>query len=103
MQDWQSGDPNWKDGKGKGIIGALNYLASKGMNSVYFLTYSVDGGPEQPLYETDQAYDGDVDKLDVRMIEYQLFKQSTSFIFYVTAVGDASQDKIFFFVPKLAP
>ncbi len=67
------------------------------------ITYSVDGGPEQPLYETDQAYDGDVDKLDVRMIEYQLFKQSTSFIFYVTAVGDASQDKIFFFVPKLAP
>ena len=30
--------------KGKNIIGALNYLASKGMNSVYFMTYNLDGG-----------------------------------------------------------
>ena len=44
VEDWQSGDPTWRDGKGKGIIGALNYLASKGMNSVYFLTYNIDGG-----------------------------------------------------------
>jgi hypothetical protein len=42
--DWRSGDPSWQDGKGKGIIGALNYLAGKGMNSVYFLTYNLDGG-----------------------------------------------------------
>ncbi|MEZ4701683.1 MAG: choice-of-anchor D domain-containing protein [Rhodothermales bacterium] len=41
--DWQPGDPTWKGSKGKGIIGALNYLASKGMNSVYFLTMNVDG------------------------------------------------------------
>jgi len=51
LQDWRPGDPAWKssgllteDGKGKGIIGALNYLAGKGMNSVYFLTYNLDGG-----------------------------------------------------------
>ena len=43
-KDWRSGDPTWKGGKGKGIIGALNYLAGKGMNSVYFLTYNLDGG-----------------------------------------------------------
>jgi hypothetical protein len=42
--DWRAGDPSWRNGKGKGIIGALNYLASKGMNSVYFLTYNLDGG-----------------------------------------------------------
>ncbi len=42
--DWKPGDPTWKGGKGKNIIGALNYLASKGMNSVYFLTYNIDGG-----------------------------------------------------------
>jgi len=41
--DWRVGDPTWKDGKGKGIIGALNYLSSKGMNSVYFLTMNVNG------------------------------------------------------------
>ncbi len=41
--DWKEGDPTWQNGKGKGIIGALNYLASKGMNSVYFLTMNING------------------------------------------------------------
>jgi len=44
IKDWKPGDPVWKDGKGKGIIGALNYLADESMNSVYFLTYNMDGG-----------------------------------------------------------
>ena len=44
LRDWRPGDPVWKSGRGKGIIGALNYLAGKGMNSVYFLTYNLDGG-----------------------------------------------------------
>jgi len=43
VADWKAGDPTWKGGKGKGIIGALNYLAGKGMNSVYFLTMNVRG------------------------------------------------------------
>ena len=38
------GDPAWHGDRGKGIIGALNYLASKGMNSVYFIPYNLDGG-----------------------------------------------------------
>ncbi len=41
--DWRTGDPTWQNGKGKGIIGALNYLASKKMNSVYMLTMNVQG------------------------------------------------------------
>jgi len=44
VRDWRTGDPSWQSGKGKGIIGALNYLAGKGMNSVYFITYNLDGG-----------------------------------------------------------
>jgi hypothetical protein len=44
IKDWRAGDPTWKQGKGKGIIGMLNYLAGEGMNSVYFLTYNLDGG-----------------------------------------------------------
>lgn len=44
VKDWRRGNPSWKGGKGKGIIGALNYLATKGVNSVYFLTYNIDGG-----------------------------------------------------------
>ncbi len=36
-------DPTWQDGKGKGLLGAINYLAKKGMNSISFLPYNVDG------------------------------------------------------------
>lgn len=43
IKDWKNGDPTWQKGKGKGIIGALNYLASKGMNSVYALTLNIEG------------------------------------------------------------
>ena len=43
LKDWKTGDPTWQNGKGKGMIGALNYLASKGMNSVYFLTMNIGG------------------------------------------------------------
>ena len=43
MKDWKPGDPTWQNGKGKGIIGALNYLAAKGMNVVYALTLNIEG------------------------------------------------------------
>jgi len=48
--DWRPGDPTWQNGKGRGIIGALNYLASRGMNSVYFLTYNLDGGDGKDVW-----------------------------------------------------
>jgi Domain of unknown function (DUF5060)/Putative collagen-binding domain of a collagenase/Secretion system C-terminal sorting domain/Dockerin type I domain len=44
--DWQAGDPTWKGGKGKGIIGAVNYLGNKGMNSIYFITMNIQGDGE---------------------------------------------------------
>ena len=43
LGDWQQGDADWKNGKGKALIGAVNYLASKGMNAFSFLTMSVIG------------------------------------------------------------
>lgn len=43
VRDWRDGDPTWKDGKGKGLIGGINYLADQGVNSVYFLTMNVNG------------------------------------------------------------
>ncbi|MEZ4905314.1 MAG: DUF5060 domain-containing protein [Spirosomataceae bacterium] len=33
----------WQNGKGKNIMGAINYLFQKGQNAVSFLTFSVDG------------------------------------------------------------
>jgi hypothetical protein len=67
------------------------------------ITYSVDGGPELPLYEIDHAYGYDPDKVNINENKFQLANQSASFIFYVTAVGDGADNKVFLFVPKLAP
>ncbi len=43
VTDWSEGDPTWRDGKGKGLIGAMNYLAGKGVNAISFLPYNKDG------------------------------------------------------------
>ena len=58
--------PTWQDGKGKGIIGAVNYLAGKGANAVSFLTMNI-GGDDQNVFPyvsyTDYAH------LDVSRLE----------------------------------
>ncbi len=41
--DWRGGDPDWGDGRGRAIIGALNYLAAQRVNSIYALTMNVGG------------------------------------------------------------
>ncbi|MCU7547626.1 DUF5060 domain-containing protein [Chitinophagaceae bacterium LB-8] len=41
--DWKSGDPDWNNGQGKGIIGALNYLGSFNVNSIYFMPMNIGG------------------------------------------------------------
>jgi len=43
VADWRPGDPTWNNGKGKGLIGALNYLAAQGVNSIYFLVQNIGG------------------------------------------------------------
>lgn len=48
--DWKTGDPDWNEGLGKAIIGAINSLSASGVNSVYFLTMNIggDGGDVWP-------------------------------------------------------
>ena len=43
VRDWKPGDPTWQGGKGKGIIGAINYLAGEGMNVFSFIPMNVGG------------------------------------------------------------
>ena len=66
VKDWQTDDPTWKEEKGKGLIGALNYLAGKGCNSVSFLTYNVggDGDDVWPYIAPDDKLHFDCSKLD---------------------------------------
>lgn len=64
--DWKTGDPTWMDGKGKGIIGALNYLSGKGINSFYFLTMNINGDGKDvwPFLKHDDFTRFDCSKLD---------------------------------------
>lgn len=65
-KDWEPGDPSWQNGKGKGLIGALNYLASEGLNAVSFLTMNINGDDKNVFpyvdYHTHDRFD--VSKLD---------------------------------------
>ncbi|WP_299532570.1 DUF5060 domain-containing protein [Ulvibacterium sp.] len=73
LKDWKEGDPTWQNGKGKGLIGALNYLASKGMNVVYFLTNNIkgDGKDVWPYVSPNDFNRFDVSKLEQWEIAFQ--------------------------------
>jgi hypothetical protein len=64
--DWKTSDPTWQNGKGKGMIGALNYLALMGVNSQYMLTMNIlgDGKDVWPYTDHNERYRFDCSKLD---------------------------------------
>ncbi|MFM1561143.1 MAG: DUF5060 domain-containing protein, partial [Roseibacillus sp.] len=64
--DWRSGDPTWRGGKGKGIIGVLNYLGAQKVNSVYFLPMNLggEGKNTHPFAGTSNDLVYDCSKLD---------------------------------------
>jgi hypothetical protein len=66
VKDWREGDPTWKNGKGKGLIGALNYLAAKGCTAFSFLTYNAggDGDDVWPFVQREDKLHYDCSKLD---------------------------------------
>jgi len=66
LLDWKQGDPMWKDGKGKAIIGAVNYLSDKGLNSISFLTMNIGGDDQNvfPYIDYDTYNRFDCSKLD---------------------------------------
>lgn len=66
VRDWRPGDPTWQGDKGKGLIGAINYLADKGMNVFSFLTLNVagDDGNVFPYLTYHERYRMDASRLD---------------------------------------
>jgi hypothetical protein len=66
VKDWKPGDPTWQNGKGKGIIGAINYLASKGMNVFSFLPLNIEGDDKNvfPYTTYDERLRMDISRLD---------------------------------------
>lgn len=65
-RDWRAGDPTWHGIKGKGLIGAVNYLAGKGCNAFSFIPYNAggDGDNVWPMVEYADTLHYDCSKLD---------------------------------------
>jgi len=66
VADWNAGDPDWDDGAGRGLIGAFNFIAERGANSVYFLPMNIDGDGDDtfPTVAPQQKTRYDLSKLD---------------------------------------
>ena len=86
LKDWKNGDPTWQNGKGKAIIGAVNYLASKGMNAFSFLTMNILGDDQNVFpfidYNTYDRYD--CSKLDQWEIVFDHADQLGMFLHFKT-------------------
>ena len=84
VQDWRPGDPAWKGDKGKGLIGAVNYLASKGVNSLSFLPYNAggDGDNVWPFVARDDKFHYDVSKLDQWQVVFDHAQQKGVYLHF---------------------
>lgn len=82
VQDWKQGDPTWQNGKGKGIIGAVNYLAGQGLNVFSFLTMNIEGDDRNvfPYTSYDERERLDCSRLDQWEI---LFEHGTKLGMYL--------------------
>ena len=70
LTDWVAGDPEWTANgvanSGHGLIGAINYLASQGVNSVYFLPMNMggDGSNTHPFVSTNKRTNFHVQRME---------------------------------------
>jgi hypothetical protein len=66
QQDYNPGDPSWKNGDGTEIIGALNYLAEEEMNAFSFLTMNINGDDRNvyPYVSSNDRTHFDMSKMD---------------------------------------
>lgn len=95
LNDWKLGDPTWGEDKGKALIGAYNYLASKGMNSNYFLTMNINGDGKDvwPFVSHDDFTRFDVSKLEQWNIVFD-HMQSKGILLHAT-VQETENERLF--------
>ncbi len=86
VADWQVDNSAWQGTKGKGIIGAINYLAEKGNNSVSFLTYNAggDGKNVWPFIAHNDKLHYDCSKLDQWEIVFEHADSKGMFLHFKT-------------------
>ena len=91
-RDFTLGDPTWQNGKGKGIIGAINYLSNEGMNVFSFLTMNIDGDDKNVFpYISDSKDDRlrmDVSKLAQWEIVFEHADKMGMYLHFKTAEAE---------------
>ncbi|MEM1183982.1 MAG: PA14 domain-containing protein [Planctomycetota bacterium] len=88
VADWNPGDPDWDSpdtadpNDGRAIIGALNYLASVGINNIYFLPMNIGGDGKDSWPYADPGINGngaagnDNTRFDISKLEqWEIFFQ----------------------------
>ncbi|MEM0997833.1 MAG: DUF5060 domain-containing protein [Bacteroidota bacterium] len=91
--DWQPGDPTWDGTKGKGIIGAINYLAAQQMNVFSFLTMNVNGDGKNvwPWVDHNERFRFDVSKLGQWEIVFDHADKKGMFLHFKTQETENDQ------------
>ena len=67
--DWNNGDPSWGNGRGTGLIGLINYIASRDVNSIYIMMNTVTGDGCDAHPWTTYNSDGTVKSFDVSKLD----------------------------------
>ena len=96
LSDWQTGDPTWNNGKGKSLIGLVNYLSGRGVNSVYIMANTVQGDgcdahPWVNYNDTGTEKTFDVSKLDQWERVLQFMQQKGMLIHIITQEQENDQ------------
>ncbi|MEM6515235.1 MAG: DUF5060 domain-containing protein [Bacteroidota bacterium] len=93
VQDWNTGDPTWQNEKGKGLIGAINYLSEKGMNVFSFLTMNVNGDGKDvwPWVSHNARNRFDVSKLAQWEIVFQHAEEKGMYLHFKTQETENDQ------------
>jgi hypothetical protein len=82
VQDWAAGDTSWAGGKGKGIIGAINYLSAVGMHTLTVPTLTL-GAADANVFPYSRSTDRtrfDCSKLDQWQIVFETAQRKGLFI-----------------------
>ena len=95
VKDWKPGDPVWAGQKGKGLIGALNYLSSMGMNAFSFLTYNAggDGDNVWPFVARDDKLHYDCSKLDQWQIVFDHAQSKGLYLHFKMQENEMDDDR----------
>ncbi len=94
LNDYRPGDPTWKNGKGKGLIGAVNYLVAKGANAFSFLTYNAggDGDNVWPFVKRNEKLHYDCSKLDQWGIVFDHAQRKGLFLHFKTQENETDDN-----------